>query len=214
MGKRIGRKRLYALNKAGEKLTSTAGAGIEGNIGSQSRLRESELLVTDITIDLASSEGAAHCFPMKAVVDGEGVGVAMVIGISASTSTSSSVGAWTGNENAQLMLINGTASAADSVGVITSGELMCVERPEGGARTIGLSYAASATGSGAPLGGATSLVAASTAQTLGTYTSFDVSDADLDNKYLYLVSSGSTDAVYTSGKFILRLYGYNVFDDV
>tara|TARA_R110002020_G_scaffold90622_1_gene220743 strand:- start:1874 stop:2524 length:651 start_codon:yes stop_codon:yes gene_type:complete len=213
--RRIGRKRLYALNKAGEKLTSTAGPALEGNIGAQTRLRESELIVTDITIDLGSSAAAAHCFPMKAVVDGEGVGVDMVIGVSSSASNSGSLGAWTGNGNAQIMLINGTASAADSVGIITSGELMCVEHPVGGAKTIGLSFSSTATGSGSPLdSGATDLVDSSTSQALGTYTSFDVSDADLDNKFLYLVSSGSTDGAYTAGKFILRLYGYNVFSDV
>ena len=55
---------------------------------------------------------------------------------------------------------------------------------------------------------------AAAAQTIGIDgENLDVG-ADLDNKYLYLVSSGSTGAAYTAGKFVLRLYGYNVFDDV
>ena len=37
--------------------------------------------------------------------------------------------------------------------------------------------------------------------------------ADIDGKYIYLVSSGSA-GTYSDGKFILRLYGYTVFNDV
>ena len=214
--RRIGRKRLYALNKAGETLTSTAGAGIVDNIGSQSRLRDGELVTTDITIDLASATNPSFSFGMKAVVDGSGLGTDMVIGLSSSTAVSSSVyGKWTGNENAQIMLINKDASAADSVGIITSGELMCVEAPLGGVNTLGLSWSSAVTSSGSPLDtGANVLVASNTVQALGEYTTFDVADQDMDDKYLYLVSSGSTTATYTAGKFVLRLYGYNVFDDV
>ena len=214
--RRLGRKRLYALSKAGESLTSTAGAGIVDNIGSQSRLRDGELVTTDITIDLASGTNPSFSFGMKAVADGSGLGTDMVIGLSSSIASSSSVdGKWTGNENAQIMIVNGTASAADSVGIITSGELMCVETPAGGATTLGLAWSSAATGSGSPLDtGANVLVASSTGQAIGEYTTFDVADQDMDNKYLYLVSSGSTTATYTAGKFVLRLYGYNVFDDV
>ena len=59
MSRRIARSRLYELNKVGEELTSTAGPAMSGNIGTQSRLRQGELITTDITIDLASSKGAA-----------------------------------------------------------------------------------------------------------------------------------------------------------
>ena len=213
--RRLGRKRLYALSKAGEALTSTAGAGIVDNIGSQSRLRDGELVTTDITIDLASGTNPSFSFGMKAVADGSGLGTDMVIGLSSSTAASGSDGKWTGNENAQIMLINKDASAADSVGIITSGELMCVETPLGGENTLGLSWSSAVTSSGSPLDtGANVLVASTTIQALGEYTTFDVADQDMDNKYLYLVSSGSTTATYTAGKFVLRLYGYNVFDDV
>ena len=46
---------------------------------------------------------------------------------------------------------------------------------------------------------------------------FDV-DTDIDNMYIYLVHSGAQGgaggAAYTSGKFILRLYGFEKFNDV
>ena len=111
------------------------------------------------------------------------------------------------------MLINGTASAADAVGIVVATELICVEAPAGGEDVIGLWYGTNASGSGDDLGsGGTELIRAAD-QLLGTDgENLDVG-ADLDNKYLYLVSSGSA-GDYTAGKFVLRLYGYNVFNDV
>lgn len=201
--RRVARRRLYDLNKSGESLTSTAGAGMESNLGSQSRFRQGELITTDITIDLAAAAGAAHSFATAAGVPGAGVGV-NVIGVSSSSGTHS---------DAHIMLINGTASAADAVGIVVATELICVEAPAGGEDVIGLWYGTNASGSGDDLGsGGTELIRAAD-QLLGTDgENLDVG-ADLDNKYLYLVSSGSA-GDYTAGKFVLRLYGYNVFNDV
>jgi len=213
MGKRLGRKRLYALMKEGESLTSTAGAGVEGNIGNQTRLRDGELISTDITIDLAAAAGAAFSFPMKAVVDGEGTGTIMIIGVSSSTATSSSLGYWTGNGSANIMQINGTSSGGDSIGILTSGELMCVETPAGGTTTVGLVLGDNLSGSGATADSGITALIPPTVQALGVNSVFDI-DADVDNKYVYLVASGSTSAAFTAGKFVLRLYGWNVFDDV
>ena len=200
--RRIGRKRLYALNKAGEALTSTAGAAMEGNIGSQTRLRDGEIIATDITIDLASSAGAAHSFSVASGVSAIGT---TAIGVSSSSGV---------HGNAQVMLINKVGADADSIGVLTGGELMCVEEPSGGGVTIGLWYGTNLTASGADMqAGSAAALAAVGPQVVGTSTALDP-DIDLDNKYLYLVHSGSGADNYTAGKFVIRLYGYNVFDDV
>ena len=197
--RRIGRKRLYALNKAGEALTSTAGAAMEGNIGSQTRLRDGEIIATDITIDLAAAAGAAHSFSVVGSTDAS----TTAIGVSSSSGV---------HGNAQVMLINGTASAADSIGVLTGGELMCVETPVGGGVHIGLWYGTNVTASGNDMLGGTVLAAVGP-RVVGSSEALDP-DIDLDNKYLYLVHSGSGAANYSAGKFVIRLYGYNVFDDV
>ena len=201
MSRRIARARLYELNKEGEALTSTAGPAMSGNIGSQSRLRDGEIISTDITIDLASSKGLAHSF---SVAGASSDATHTAIGVSSSSGTHS---------NAQVMLINGTASAGDSIGVLTGGELMCVETPVGGGVHIGLWYGTNATGSGADMVIGGNALAAVATQAIGVNTTLDP-DIDLDNKYLYLVHSGSGAGDYTAGKFVLRLYGYNVFDDV
>ena len=198
--RRIGRKRLYALNKAGEALTSTAGAAMEGNIGSQTRLRDGEIIATDITIDLASSAGAAHSFSVASGVSAIGT---TAIGVSSSSGV---------HGNAQVMLINKVGADADSIGVLTGGELMCVETPTGGGEHIGLWYGTNVTASGDDMLGGTVLAAVGP-RVVGSSEALDP-DIDLDNKYLYLVHSGSGADNYTAGKFVIRLYGYNVFDDV
>ena len=198
--RRIGRKRLYALNKAGEALTSTAGAAMEGNIGSQTRLRDGEIIATDITIDLASSAGAAHSFSVASGVAAVGT---TAIGVSSSSGV---------HGNAQVMLINKVGDDADSIGVLTGGELMCVETPVGGGEHIGLWYGTNVTASGADMTSGTVLAAVGP-RVVGSSEALDP-DIDLDNKYLYLVHSGSGAGNYSAGKFVIRLYGYNVFDDV
>ena len=199
--RRIGRKRLYALNKAGEALTSTAGAAMEGNIGSQTRLRDGEIIATDITIDLASSAGAAHSFSVASGVSAIGT---TAIGVSSSSGV---------HGNAQVMLINKVGADADSIGVLTGGELMCVETPTGGGEHIGLWYGTNVTASGADMNNGGNVLAAVGPRVVGSSEALDP-DIDLDNKYLYLVHSGSGADNYTAGKFVIRLYGYNVFDDV
>ena len=199
--RRIGRKRLYALNKAGEALTSTAGAAMEGNIGSQTRLRDGEIIATDITIDLASSAGAAHSFSVASGVAAVGT---TAIGVSSSSGV---------HGNAQVMLINKVGADADSIGVLTGGELMCVETPTGGGEHIGLWYGTNVTASGADMNNGGNVLAAVGPRVVGSSEALDP-DIDLDNKYLYLVHSGSGADNYTAGKFVIRLYGYNVFDDV
>ena len=204
MSRRVARSRLYELNKEGEVLTSTAGPNMTGSIGRQSRLRSGELIVTEITVDLASSNGACHSF----ATTGAGASANKVIGVS------SSVAHGAVHDNAQLMLINTTASAADSVGILTDAELICVETPGGGGVHIGLWYGSNASGSSAKLdNGGTELIAAKNMATGKDAIASDI-DVLLDDKYLYLVHSGSGEADYTSGKFIVRLHGYNVFDDV
>ena len=107
-------------------------------------------------------------------------------------------------------------------GVVSAGELICVETPTGGGSRfrIGVFYGPEISGSGRTLGGAAALVAP-VVQTKGLSNSFDLDADELDGMYLYLGQSGSTaadsvaaDAAYTAGKFILRLYGYPVFDDI
>ena len=201
--RRVARQRLYELNKEGETLTETAGAGISDSIGTSSRLRQGTLISSEITLDLGNSSAAPNSFASAAGPPDEKTAVA-IIGVSSSTGTHS---------NAHVIQIDKNTLAATENGVVTSGELVCVEAPTGGEDVIGLWYGSNASGSGEDMedGGVKLITPA--AQVIGKETLFEV-DVDIDNKYLYLVSSGSTAGTYTGGKFVLRLYGFDVFDDV
>ncbi len=160
-------------------------------------------IVTDIQLDLANASDPCSSFSTAAVLDASG----FILGVSSSTGT---------HGNAQILQINSSGSTSfTSNGVVTAGELICVEEPAGGAASIGLYRGNAASGSGGSTADASNLIEmiAFASQTIGKNGTFDV-DVDIDNQYLYLASTGSTNAAYTSGKFVLRLFGYQIFDDV
>tara|TARA_R110000824_G_scaffold219198_1_gene406019 strand:- start:227 stop:826 length:600 start_codon:yes stop_codon:yes gene_type:complete len=199
MGKRIGRRRLFALNKKGETETKTAAAGSLGAITSQTGLRDGSLITTDIQINLSPANAEAlHSFNPA----GAGTGLAAdtaITGVSSSSGTHSA---------AELAILSNATN-----GLITSAELICVETPTGGGTHMGIWYANGSGLAGAVVSTAGSAVELieNTAYAIGTdVISIDI-DADLDGKYLFIAHSGSADADYTAGKFVLRLYGYEVF---
>lgn len=207
MGRRVARVRLQALTKLGEPLSRTAGDGINDNIGESVRINAGREIISEFSIDLAASGTPAYAFG-TAGVPGTGVGV-RTIGQTSSAEP---------HDTAAVCLVNATASAADGNGIITSGELICVEAPAGGGPAIGVWYGSNASGSDELLTlGTTAQLIAPLSQSVGMDQTFDV-DTDIDNMYIYLVHSGAQGgaggAAYTSGKFILRLYGFEKFNDV
>tara|TARA_R110000851_G_scaffold13056_5_gene44854 strand:+ start:461 stop:1150 length:690 start_codon:yes stop_codon:yes gene_type:complete len=207
MSRRIARTRIYNLNKEGQTLPNTAGTGIKGNVGSKTRLRQGEEIVSEFTIDLAATGSAAYAWGTGVSAPDGALGVT-IIGLSSAVEP---------HDGAYFMQINGTASATDGNGIVTSGEMICVETPTGAGTAIGLWGGTQPSGSGADmnLGGLKFIRPVS--QSIGRNEVFEL-DQDLDNQYLYLVHSGNiggtAGAAYTAGKFVVRLYGYNVFDDV
>ena len=194
MGKRLGRKRLFSLNKLGQTSTQTAGTGISPAIAAQTELREGSLITTDIQIDLGTSAGVVASVATTGIPAGAGTAV---IGVAALTSS--------------------LVTVAEAQGVLASAELICVEPPQGGEADIGVFYADNVLSSSMTMAQASSAVELITTENYAaagdSAAQTDIS-ADIDGKYIYLVSSGSTANTYTDGKFILRLYGYTVFNDV
>ena len=198
MAKRLSRGRLFTINQQGQSITSYAGTGIEDSLGQQGRTRDGSRIVTDYQIDLANATAAAASF----ATTGAGVSANAIIGVSASAGIP--------GDNSQITLLSNTTH-----GYVAEVELICVEAPTTGEDNIGLWYADNVSGSGATLdvGSGTSLITAAD-QTIGLVGANAAIDIDLGGKYLYLASSGSSAGVYNNGKFILRVYGYPVFDDV
>ena len=174
MSRRIARTRIYNLNKEGQTLPNTAGTGIKGNVGSKTRLRQGEEIVSEFTIDLAAAAGAAYAWGTGVSAPDGALGVT-IIGLSSAVEP---------HDGAYFMQINGSTQPSGSGADMNLGGLKFI-RP--------------------------------VSQSIGRNEVFEL-DQDLDNQYLYLVHSGNiggtAGAAYTAGKFVVRLYGYNVFDDV
>ena len=56
--RRIGRKRLYGVEKKGQKVNLESGAGVASNITSATQHRQGQELITEIAIDLDGLTGA------------------------------------------------------------------------------------------------------------------------------------------------------------
>ena len=54
--RRIGRKRLYGVEKQGQKIDLEAGAGISGAISRATQHRQGNELITEILVDLGTSK--------------------------------------------------------------------------------------------------------------------------------------------------------------
>jgi hypothetical protein len=189
--RRLGRKRLFALEKLGQTQTKTAGAAMTGSVGNCTETRNASEIITEIEIDLAPAAGAAHSFNTD-----------RAIGVSSSGGTH---GAST------IVQIDQSVH-----GAVTDMELICLEVPTGGDPDIDLYTNTGSVLAGAAVAGTKEInhgdwsyigqAKATTATGLGA--------AATARPFVYLATGASTDANYSAGKYILRLYGTAVFDDL
>jgi hypothetical protein len=202
--RRLGRQRLYALDKLGQDSDMTEGAGVNSAIGHSRLFKDGTQVTTEIYVDLGTSLGT---------MASSGSAGAVVIGLSGSQSEEAGpVGP------AFLCQLSDTVN-----GMIHDVELTCVENVAGGEPDIDVVYSDSATlRFASPTGsaGATTavLVAAGTDLVKGDNSTGTVDNNAASGKYLYLATGQGAgdpdDADYTAGKLVLRLYGTLVPDDV
>jgi hypothetical protein len=210
--RRLGRKRLYALEKEGQSMTKSAGASVTGALGSVTQLRDGNMIITEFLFDLAASgsENGYQGFQTTAAAVATGLGASP-----AAPAGSRLVAHANPAGNAQICTVTRTDKI--DMGVISAGELITVETLAGaGGKTLGLMTSPAISASQTLVtdtDGSTELLAPANHTTVGTYSSFEV-DADIDGDRIYLNHTGSGAGVYTSGKLVLRLFGYDVFDDV
>jgi len=95
-------------------------------------------------------------------------------------------------------------------GTILAGIMTCLETPAGGEPDIDLYTATVATGAEeAAIGDLTETACLNTAADWTSGTSKGLTTVPPANGYLYLVASGgATNATYTAGKFLIKLWGY------
>lgn len=196
MGKRMGRKRLYSLEKLGQTNDNKPGAGIADAVVSSTVLRDGHQIVTEIVVDLASSAGALTSCSTDA----------FVIGVSSSSGT---------HKAAHLGRITEAVN-----GIITDAEVICTEDLATGEPDVNVVYENSATIAFSASAGADILVNAGADYVKGL-TKTGTNDAnDLEGDYLYLTTGaahatpGTAAQTYTTGKLVIRLIGVAQPDDL
>ena len=123
------------------------------------------------------------------------------LGLSSGTTANDAIGIATSSDPAYFTRITTAVN-----GIVYAGELICVEAPAGGEDSIGVF--ANSSGTIAPDASASEhAICAASNQTLGKRTAFTITSAGNQDDYLYLVQGDTTDAAYTAGKFIVRLFG-------
>jgi hypothetical protein len=198
--RRLGRKRLYSLNKKGQSATVAAGPGIADAIVSNTVRREGHKVVTEIVVDLGTSKATVASL----ADDGDAIGVL----------------------DAGAAYLTQITTAVN--GFINYAEMQCVEVPVGGAIDIDLTAVDEATFAVTAGGGAADAAGGGNPQTLidagAVWTAGEIDhyavahgtahDLDTADQYLYLTSGAATAGDYTAGKFVITLEGYVAPDDI
>lgn len=198
--RRMGARRLNALlgQKLAEDNSNESGDGSKTFVVSNIVSRRGTEVVTEVTVDLGSSEGVAT----------QAGTVNHIIGLSSSADGEQSGG------HAYLTRLTPAVN-----GYIYGAEMICTELPDSNIQDIDLKAGTTAARqfSGSVHGSVKTLIEAGGNWTVGGYQatgSFKANEAlldtALDNHYLFLTRGSSTDGVEraaTQGKFTIRLLG-------
>ena len=208
--RRMGRKRLFALNKKGQTTAEPAGLGMSSQVVSNTIIRSGHEVVTEIAVDLASS---SNNIVSASATLGD------IIGISGTVPA--------GGDNTDQGAAYLTKLTVAQNGYLVGAEMICVEVPtiegDGTALTdIDLVVMEHATGTfdmGIGAMSPTLLVEAGANWTLGDFKS-NTAPASTHNslaasgnmagegQYLYLTNGvGSRAGQFTAGKYIIRIFG-------
>ena len=183
--RRIGRKRLYGVEKQGQSIDLGAGAGISGAIARATQHRQGQELITEILIDLGTTAADVEA----PGTDRHAIGV--------------------DSKAAHI-----TQLTVAKFGIITEVRTVVLEAPTGGATDIALEHAAaSANGGVDPSGTVVTNHAALT--TVGQDVSAPYDASNLANRYLFVCAGETgTNADMTGGKLAIYIHGFEVPSDL
>ena len=187
--RRMGRQRLFSLEKKGKESPNRPGPGIEDAVVYSKVSRDGALITSEIVVDLGTSKAAIQ----SAATDND------VIGVS-------------GGGAAYLTRITEAVN-----GIVTDAEIICTEAPTTGEPDIDVVYVNNATKAFNDAHGGSELVAAAADLVKGLNVVGAVNDDSVSGDYLYLaVGTGTspTAGTYDAGKIVIRIYGYAVEDDI
>jgi len=189
--RRMGRKRLYSLEKRGQENPNRPGAGIKDAVVYSKVSRDGAQILTEIVVDLGTSKAAIQ----SAANDTDAIGV--------SAGGAAHLGQLT-------VAVNG---------IITDIEMICTEAPVTGELDIDLVRLNNATKAFDDAVAGTKLINTGADWVKGLTKTGAVDDASAsdDAQYLYLAvgtGTGPTAGTYSAGKYVIRLIGYAVEADI
>ena len=189
--RRIGRKRLYGVEKQGQKIDLESGAGISSNITSATQHRQGQELITEIAIDLDGLTGGGTD---KDVIGGTAVSHITQL-------TRAKFGVITEVRVVCVETITNTAGDITGHGIDV----------EGGSTADGVADGAAGSG-----GGGTRSAMAHSVRLAGSDTAATPATANaLENLYLYVVmGEDATSDEITAGKIIIYIHGFAVPADL
>lgn len=186
--RRLGRKRLFSLDKKGQTVDLAAGAGIKDAIVEATQKREGHQIITEIVLDLGTSKAT--------IVDSGngGEGASAPIGV-----------------HDTLSYITQMTEA--KYGVITEIRAVLLETVAGGISDFDLEYADDTAGKphtgGAGTRGANPVSILTAVSAVGEDTSAALDANATSDKYLYLCQgANSSGTPYTAGKLVIYIYGW------
>jgi hypothetical protein len=206
--RRLGRKRLFAVNKLGQSAATAPGVGAASGVVSSTVIRSGHEIVTEIAVDLGSSAGAFEAPGTE--------GHVIAVSNSSGTHSPGFLAKLDPEENGHIIAV----------------DMTCLEAPTPASADIMLVATASATAvyDNSVTGGAPVVLIDSDGDwALGDFKSYSEGSADAAGSlalsgnvggdadalhHLYLANgAGSGDGTYTAGKYVIRLYGMAVPDD-
>ena len=185
--RRLSRKRLYQVEKAGVSVDLESGSGIKDAIASATQHRNGQELITEIAIDLDTSSAT----------------------IIAGTSATKAIGK--SGENAQI-----TRLTKAKFGQITEIRCVCVEVPSGGIADVDLEYHASVKTQGEAVNNAVVAGLDATGKDVSaSVIGASLVSETIKDKYLYVVDgTGSGSGALTGGKLLIYIHGFVAPDDL
>jgi hypothetical protein len=169
---------------------------------------ETAFSVKNITPGTGISTGSGTLFKGSILRMGDVIETTIVIDLTGLNS---------GDANLDIIGVAGTANShlgritAAGNGTLFAGSMQCVETPAGGEPDIDLYSATESTGTEEALvtGLTETALLATAVDWTGILAPKGLTALPAANEYLYLAASGgSTNATYTAGKFVIKLYGY------
>ena len=184
--RRLGRKRLFSLEKKGQKVELDSGPGIADAVLYATQHRQGHEIITEIAIDL---------------------GVGSII----SSGTGSNGDTTAVGKDDQLAFVTQLTEA--KFGIITEVRAVMTEEPTGGPADIDLEFGndnagkSASGGAGTQATGQTSILTALSAKGEDTSAAYDANE--LSGKFLYVCQGANdTSAEFTAGKILIYIHGF------